>query len=206
MIGILGGTFDPIHNGHLKIARQVMQQLTLDELQFMPCAIPVHRAQPLTSSKHRLRMIELAIAQTPGFSVNTSELDRDTPSYTIDSLRDFQSVTGQVKLLLLGADAYNGFHKWKQPDEILKLAHLLVCMRPGVDIDRARFASHWVDTASELSTRPAGAILKLEIEECDCSSSAIRQALKNGASRHDCLAPAVNDYINLNRLYRSSSD
>lgn len=206
MIGILGGTFDPIHNGHLQIARQAMQQLPLDEVQFMPCAIPVHRAKPLTSSPHRLRMIELAIATIPGFTVNTSELDRATPSYTIDSLREFQAESGQVRLLLLGADAYNGFHSWKQPDEILKLAHLVVCMRPGVDIDKTRFASHWVDTASALSTRPAGAIFKIEIEECDCSSSAIRQALKNGASRHDCLAPAVNDYINQNRLYRSSSD
>ncbi len=206
MIGILGGTFDPIHNGHVQIARQVMQQLKLNDLQFMPCARPVHRAQPMASSAQRLRMIELAIAKSPGFSVNTSELDRDTPSYTVDSLRECSTVPGRAKFLLLGADAYNGFHNWKQPDEILDLAHLVVCLRPGVEIDRTRFAGHWIDSASQLTSRSAGAILKLEIEECDCSSSAIREALGNGAVRHECLAPAVNDYINLNRLYRSNCD
>lgn len=206
MIGILGGTFDPIHNGHLQIARKVLASLPLLELQFMPCAIPVHRGQPHSSAQHRLNMIKLVVARYQGFAVNTGELERNNPSYTVDSLRELHAQRQAVYVLVMGADAFNGFSSWRQPEEILRLSHLLVCQRPGVQIDTAIFAHHWVDSVEQFSDRSAGAILRLELDECECSSSEVRRSLALGEVPDDCLPAEVIEYIKLHNLYRSISD
>ena len=206
MTGILGGSFDPIHKGHLQIARQVIDSLSLQQLQFMPCASPVHRDQLHSSAQHRLNMIELVVSRNQGVAVNTVELDRQGPSYTIDSLRQMRAHSDAVLVLVLGADAFNSFASWKNPQEILSLSHLVVCPRPGVDIDTGIFSHHWVASTRQLRENPAGAIIKLEFHQNDCSSTAVRQSLVSGEPADDCLTAEVIEYIKLHKLYRSVSD
>lgn len=206
MIGILGGTFDPIHNGHLHIARQLVSRLSLEQIQFMPCALPVHRNLPHVSALHRCAMIELAIAGQQAFSLNTIEIDRKGPSYTVDSLREMRRRGGSALILVLGADAFNDFDNWKLSWEILQLANLVVCHRPGFAVDREMFSQQRVASAEELSKSAAGAILVLEVEAIDCSSSAVRAALDAGKIPEQCLPPAVAGYIDKHNLYRNPGD
>ena len=206
MIGILGGTFDPIHLGHLHIANQVASRLKLQQLQFMPCALPVHRDQPRASATHRCKMIELAIAERPGFVLNALELQRAGPSYSVDSLREISRLSEQSLVLILGADAFNGFASWKSPDEILRLANLVVCGRPGFEIDNGVCSGNRVQTPLELEKRHAGGILSLTVDALDCSSSSVRAALARGNTPRHFLTGAVADYIDEHDLYRKLSD
>jgi nicotinate-nucleotide adenylyltransferase len=206
MIGILGGTFDPIHRGHLHIATRVLAQLGLQQLQLMPCALPVHRDQPHASPEHRCAMIRLAIAANADLVLNTLELERKGPSYSLDSLREIRRTTDDSLALVLGADAFNGFDSWKSPREILRLAHLVVCYRPGFEVEPDLFAEQRVDSAAELSSRAAGGILLLQVDAIDCSSSAVRAALHAGKTPRPYLAPPVADYIDQHNLYRKPGD
>lgn len=206
MIGILGGTFDPVHNGHVHIARQLVSRLGLEQLQFMPCALPVHRSLPRASALHRRAMLELVIADQPAFSLNTLEIDRDGPSYSVDSLREICRQSDSVLTLVLGADAFNSFDSWKSPGEILQLANLVVCYRPGFEVDQKHFSQHRVASAEEWSKQAAGAILLLEVEALACSSSTVRAALEAGKIPRHWLPPAVADYIDKHNLYRQPGD
>ncbi|CAD7840656.1 MAG: Nicotinate-nucleotide adenylyltransferase (EC 2.7.7.18) [Olavius algarvensis Gamma 3 endosymbiont] len=206
MIGILGGTFDPIHNGHLQIATQALARLQLQQVQFMPCALPVHRDQPRATAQQRCDMIESVLAEHPEFILNTLEIERDGPSYTIDSLREIRRRSAATLLLLLGSDAFNGFADWKQPREILELAHLVVCLRPGVSVDPTLFPEYRIESVGQLSRQSTGAILPLEVDAIDCSSSAVRAALQTGAIPRQWLPSGVADYIQTHHLYRSSGD
>jgi nicotinate-nucleotide adenylyltransferase len=206
MIGILGGTFDPIHNGHLHIATQAVARLPLEQVQFMPCALPVHRDQPQATAQQRCDMIQQVLAEHRNFVLNKLEIERDGPSYMIDSLREIRCRSAAPLLLLLGSDAFNGFGNWRQPQDILELAHLAVCLRPGVSVDQTLFPDNRIDSAQQLSRQSAGAILLLEIDAIDCSSSAVRAALVTGTIPRHWLHPGVADYIQTNNLYRRSGD
>ncbi len=206
MIGILGGTFDPIHRGHLQIATRVLALAGLQQLQLMPCALPVHRDQPHASPEHRCAMIRLAIEGIAGLVLNNIELERSGPSYSVDSLREIRRNSDASLALVLGADAFNGFADWKSPQEILRLAHLVVCYRPGFEVDVDLLAEHRVDSITEFSTHPAGCILLLQVDAIDCSSSAVRSALAAGETTQQYLTPPVADYINQHNLYRKPGD
>ncbi len=133
MIGILGGTFDPIHFGHLRTALDVMQAVGLEQVRFIPLHRAVHRGQPETAVSLRLQMVQAAIAGQPGFVADDRELRRAGDSYTIDTLTSLRRDYPQSPLcLLLGMDAFNGFADWRQPEAILRLAHLIVMHRPGI--------------------------------------------------------------------------
>jgi len=205
MIGVLGGTFDPIHLGHMQIAEQVQSRLSLDEVHFLPCAIPVHRDLPQISDTNRTQMIELAIAGNSSFRLNTLELDRGGKSYMVDTLRELRLANQSDTInLILGADAFNRFQGWRCPDVILQLAHLVVCRRPGVELDKSIYADHWVSSTQVLESQAEACILPLEIDENHCSSTQVRQRLleQNCAAR--CLPPAVFQYILSNHLYEQS--
>lgn len=203
MIGIFGGTFDPIHKGHIQLAEQAIARLGLDEVQFMPCANPVHRQQPQVENIHRLKMIELALAGHPGFSLNSLEVDRGGPSYMVDSLEQITSQQEAVLCLLMGVDSFNQFPGWKSPKEILKLAHLIVCARPGQTLDRRIYPEHQVASGNELEKQASGLILALDIDECSCSSTEVRELLAQGRSAENCLAAPVIDYIKQYHLYEN---
>jgi nicotinate-nucleotide adenylyltransferase len=206
MIGIFGGTFDPIHNGHTHIARAAMSLLHLGHMHFVPCAEPVHRDPPRASVEQRCAMIDLALAEEPLMRLNRLEVERGGPSYTIDTLREFRGRCDQGLVLLLGADAFNGFQSWKSPDEVLQLANLAICIRPGTEVDRDCYAGQRVDSAESFLEHPAGAILVLEVDAPDCSSSGVRAALDSGDIPRYCLHPAVADYIRQQNIYRSPGD
>ncbi len=206
MIGILGGTFDPIHNGHLHIATRVQSRLGLEQIQLMPCALPVHRDRPHASVAQRRAMIDLALAGRPDFAVNSLEIDRQGPSYMVDSLREMRRRDDAALTLLLGADAFNGFARWKQSREILDLAHLVVCIRPGVEVDSGLFSDRRVESPEQLTKLPAGAILVLEVDAIDCSSSEVRAALNTGDVPRQWLNPGVADYIENNHLYMGTGE
>lgn len=206
MIGILGGTFDPIHNGHLHIATEALNRLELEQVQLMPCALPVHRGRPRATAQQRCAMIELALAGRAGLSLNTLEIERDGPSYMVDSLREIHARDDVKIVLLLGADAFNGFARWKQPRQILDLAHLVVCIRPGVEPDPELYRDHRVASPRELSRLPAGAVMVLEVDAIDCSSSELRAALESGDIPRRWLPSAVADYIETHHLYRRPGD
>jgi len=205
MIGILGGTFDPIHTGHMQVAEQVQSRVSLDEIHFLPCAIPVHRETPWVSDANRVQMIELAIAGNSRFRLNTLELDRGGQSYMVDTLRQIRARNqNDTIILILGTDAFNQFSGWKSPDEILHLAHLVVCKRPGVGLDKSIYANHWVNSARELRDQTQSSILPLEIEENPCSSTHVRKLLLERNQADQCLPPAVYQFIVRNHLYEQS--
>ena len=206
MIAILGGTFDPIHQGHLHIASRIYELLPVEQVQFMPCAVPVHRPQPVASAEQRCAMVELGIAGDERFALNRMEIEREVPSYTVDSLHELHDCGYESVVLILGSDAYNGFTSWKEPQEILELAHIVVCLRPGAAPGDDAFASHRVDSVDALQGRSAGAVLMLEVDAPDCASSELRRKFAAGLPPDDCLSDAVAQYIETNQLYLNPDD
>jgi len=204
MIGIFGGTFDPPHQGHIRLAEQALEQLALDEVQFLPCGNPVHRAQPLASVQHRLQMLALLIDGHAGFAINTVETDRGGPSYMVDSLRQLRAGESSVSYcLMLGVDAFNAIQHWKSPEEILALANLVVCRRPGIELDRDIYPSKHISSLATLKSKRCGYILPLDIEENPCSSTQVRAQLASRESVETCLSPTIIDYIHQHHLYET---
>jgi len=206
MIGILGGTFDPIHFGHLRPALEVMEHLGLDEVRFMPCGIPPHRRTPVASVEHRLAMVERAVHDQPGFVVDRRELDRDGPSYSVDTLESLRGELGkEVPLcLMMGMDAFAGLSSWHRWQEILDLAHVVVAHRPGSP------ASHdfgdWVNEAvatdpADLRRSPAGGVFFQPVTQLDISATSIRAMLRRGESPRYLMPSSVLDYIRAQGLY-----
>ena len=175
-------------------------------MHFMPCAIPVHRREPVASIPHRCQMIELAISSHQGFLLNRLEAERDGPSYSIDSLRAMKQKYDEHIVLLLGSDAFNGFESWKNPDAILCLARLVICHRPGSVPDAGLYSSQWVDSLDAFSLKPDGAILSIEVDANQCSSTEIRQQIANGIYNPACIHPDVTSYIKQHNLYGNSVD
>ena len=203
MIAILGGTFDPVHLGHISIANQVRQQLGLEQLQLMPCAQPVHRQPAFATASNRLAMLRLALAEHTGLQVNEIELQRGGKSYMVDSLQQLREQTSEPLALVIGADAFNHFNSWRQPEQILALANLVVCCRPGVHIAADLFADARVDSVEQLLAAPHGKIHVITVNENPCSSTAVRTAIAQGGAPADCLPSSVLHYISEHNLYRS---
>ncbi|WP_457665470.1 nicotinate-nucleotide adenylyltransferase [Thiolapillus sp.] len=189
MIGIFGGTFDPVHHGHLRTALDVYEALALDELRFIPLGQAVHRHQPQTPASQRLAMLQAAIEGQAGFRVDEREMSRPEPSYSVHTLQSLRAELGNETplCLLLGRDAFLGFAAWHQPEKILQLAHLVVMDRPGHDLPGEGALSdlmqeHLTANPADLRTRPAGRILFQPVTRLDISSSDIRQRLADGRS------------------------
>jgi len=189
MIGIFGGTFDPVHNGHLRTALDVFEALGLEELRLVPLGRAVHREQPLTPPERRLALLRAAIEHQPGFLVDERELRRDRPSYTVHTLESLRDELGLERplCLLLGRDAFNAFHTWHQPERILELAHLVVMDRPGHGLPdepelRALMEDRMARDGAGLKERAGGLIWFQPVTRLDISSSDIRQRLAQGRS------------------------
>ena len=131
-VGVLGGTFDPIHHGHLRPALEVLEALGLAELRFVPCRIPAHRATPSVSAEQRLDLVRLATAEQAGFVADDRELRRPGPSYMIDTLASLRTEFGDTPLVLIvGSDAFRELHTWRRWRELTDLAHIAIMRRPG---------------------------------------------------------------------------
>ncbi len=213
-IGILGGTFDPIHFGHLRMAQELAEDLGLDAVRFIPAARPPHRAEPHGAAEARAEMVRLAIAGNARFVLDTREFERDGPSYMVDTLTSLRAeVGGDTPLcLLLGADAFLGLPTWHRWRELFRLAHVVVAHRPGVVLDtaspgmspelRAEWQQRYTD---QLTQTAAGCILSREITALDISASKIRSSIAQHRSARYLLPEAVHDYIHTHHLYQKES-
>ena len=207
-IGIFGGTFDPIHNGHVRSALFVLQHCQLDSVRLMPCHLPPHRASPGVNAHQRADMVKLAIAGHSGLQLETLELDKASPSYTVDSLTLLHQREPDTRwYFVIGMDSLCYLKSWKNWRHILQLAHLLVCQRPGYsqhDGDApSLLAEFGQPDLSHLRQAEAGGIMLLDNRLIDISASAIRQQLQQGSLAADTLDPVVLNYIKGHRLYQA---
>jgi nicotinate-nucleotide adenylyltransferase len=208
-VGILGGTFDPIHHAHLRLAHEAWMACGLAQVRFIPSATPPHRAAPGADASHRLAMVELAIAGNPAFVADRRELDRDMPSYTIDTVAGLRTDLGADRPLcvIVGADAFALFETWRRWRELLDAVHLIVAHRPGFAIVpgttalAAEFAARRTDDPAALRDAPGGRILPLAITALDIAASRIRADLAAGRSPRYLLPDAVVGYIDAHCLY-----
>lgn len=208
-IGILGGTFDPVHYGHLTLAAEVAEQLKLAEVRFIPASTPPHRPAPLASPQARVDMLQLAISGNPRFSVDQREILHESASYAVDTLSELRQEVGASRslCLLLGTDAFAGLATWRRWEELFNLAHVAIALRPGFSLKdlppvlAAEFAKRRAPSPRAAVSSPCGSIVVLEITQVDISASMIREQLAEGATVHDWLPPAVLDYIRINHLY-----
>jgi nicotinate-nucleotide adenylyltransferase len=208
MVGILGGTFDPIHFGHLRTALDVMQGVGLDEVRFIPLYQAVHRPQPKAPAELRLRMLQAAISHQPDFSADDRELKRQGDSYMVDTLTSLREELGDRPLcLILGGDAFCHFLSWHRPQQILRLAHLVVMQRPGHGEIHAPallklLSSHQIQAPTELRKAPAGQIYFQPVTQLEISSTQIRALIVAGKSPHYLLPESVMKLIEAEDLYR----
>ena len=184
-IGIFGGTFDPVHNGHLRIALDALETLDLAEVRLIPLAHAVHREQPETPAAIRLEMLQAAVMSRSPFVVDDRELNRDGPSYTIDTLNSLHDeFPDQDLCLLLGGDAFNGFLTWRDPEGILSMANLAILGRPGHEwapepTIRQLLERHEV---ARLSAGRTGQIVNCPVTQLDIAASDIRRRISAGLS------------------------
>ncbi|MGU5713742.1 nicotinate-nucleotide adenylyltransferase [Aeromonas taiwanensis] len=210
-IGILGGTFDPIHIGHLRPAIEAREALGLAEVRLLPNHIPPHRANPFCSSEQRLAMVRLAAAENPGFVVDERELKRDTPSWTIDTLIELQRDLPDTPLcFLMGMDSLLGLPSWHRWRELLDHAHLVVSTRPGWQPDYPApiaelLARHQTREVADLQRLRHGRIWLADNLPIELSATGLRSLLAAGRDPRYLLPATVADYIRQHGLYQSSA-
>ena len=217
-IAILGGTFDPIHYGHLRFADAVRTALDLAQVRVIPAGTPPHRAPPQASAADRLAMTRLGCAEFPGLEPDDREIRRAGPSYTVITLQELRDELRQPLALLLGTDALQGLASWHRWEQLFALAHLVVVERPGTTFDgealppplREQWQRRLTDDRSRLAREPAGSIVRVAVAPQPISATAIRAALARGAAGRTevsgLLPSAVLAYIDRNQLYRSPTD
>lgn len=196
-LGILGGTFDPIHAGHLAAARAAMQCAQLERVLFIPSAQPPHRAMAAAPAEDRLAMTALAIQGEPGFEVSDVEVSRGGTSYAADTLGDLHREHPADELfLILGWDAARLFRTWHEPDRVSGLASVVIVDRPGLgQVKASELAGLGLDPAR---------VVKCHVVTPDVSASALRRAIEAGRPVSGQLPPAVERYIAEHRLYRDN--
>lgn len=211
-LGIFGGTFDPIHFGHLRLAEEAVEHLGLGGVLWIPAGQPPHRAAPRVTARHRLDMVRLAIADNPAFRLDPAEVEAVRLSYTVVTLERLRAECGreQSLVLLVGADAFAGLPTWHRWRDLFRLAHIAVSHRPGFPIDPASLPA---ELAEEFGQRrvdggglqqPAGGIATFAMTQLAISATQIRQLLSSRRSARYLLPSAVLDYIETNHLYRNS--
>lgn len=201
-LGIIGGTFDPIHYGHLLAAEWAGEVFELDKIIFIPAARPPHKdPASVINGDHRYRMVELAIKDNPAFTASSLELERRGYSYTVDTIRHYLEADPQLDIrFILGVDALQLIYTWKEVGQLIKLCRFIVVTRPGYQLDRCDpvFAT----VPAELWDR----IELLSIPGLEISSSEIRKRVAAGQSVRYLLPPGVADYIKKNDLYRNETN
>jgi nicotinate-nucleotide adenylyltransferase len=212
-LAVLGGTFDPVHFGHLRLAADVRDALALPEVRLIPAGDPPHRRPPHAPARDRVAMLALAVRDSPGLVVDTREIDRGGKSYTVDTLAGLRREMPQRPIgLIVGADAFRGLPTWHRWRDLFDLAHLIVVPRPGIAIDvalPAALAREWHvrkrDDPNALRFAPAGTIYVQPVSPHAISSSQVRAALASGGTRSveiaGLLPAAVLAYIESHGLY-----
>jgi len=211
-LGILGGTFDPVHAAHMRLAEEAVRQLRLGGVLWIPAGQPRHRAQPQADAGHRLAMVRAAIAGHPDYRLDDAEVRSGQASYTVPTLERLRAKYGDDRplVLLMGADAFRGLASWHRWRELFRLAHLGVASRPTFDLDVDAMAPELADEfrrrrrsqSTALATAPAGTIVTFPLSAGTVSSTEVRAKLGAGAEVQELLPAPVLDYIRRHKLYR----
>jgi nicotinate-nucleotide adenylyltransferase len=214
-LAILGGTFDPIHYGHLRLAAEVKAALALPEVRLIPAGVPPHRTAPVASAAHRLAMTELGCAEFAGLVADGREVAREGPSYTVATLEALHAEQPALPLvLLIGADSFAGLTQWWRWERLFTLAHFAVVERPDTAPDAVALPPalevHWqrrlTTDPARLERTLAGSIVRVSVTPQPIAATAIRAALARGAQGRaeirGLLPATVLDYIDRNQLYR----
>ena len=215
VIGLLGGTFDPVHGGHRALADAALACGMVDQVRWIPAGHPPHRAGPAASAEHRLAMVRLMIADQPRFSLDDSEVIaavRGEASYTVHTLERLRRELGPAQPLawILGADAFLGLPAWHRWQDILPLTHLIVTTRPGASLQpsnlpeplRPVWSAHLTEHPQELATQPGGRICQFPMTPVELSATELRRRLPDTTATFDgLLPPAIVRYIRHHHLY-----
>ena len=207
-LGVFGGTFDPVHFGHLRAAEESREQLGLERLVLLPAGDPPHRERTFAPASERLEMLRCAVRGHPQFEVDDREVRRGGASYMVDTLADLRQATpGAPLLLIIGQDSANGLHRWHRWQALFDLAHLVVMTRPGARHDYERelaseLLARTVDERAPLLSEPAGRVLYLPVTQLAISSTGIRDMIAAGRSPRFLLPDPVLEYIEQRDLYR----
>ncbi|MEE0434019.1 MAG: nicotinate (nicotinamide) nucleotide adenylyltransferase [Peptococcaceae bacterium] len=195
-IGLFGGTFDPIHLGHVDMINQLCEQMQLDKVVFIPSYIPPHKHKAhMTSYRDRLAMTKLAVAEEPHFEVSTYESEQETPSYTYHTVLHFSDIyPDDVLYYIVGVDAFNDIETWYRWRDLLQMVQFIVIDRPG----RKLFMS---EETKKIVHQSAYDVHHLALHTLPVSSTMVRQRLQAKESVAGCLAPAVQNYIEKHQLY-----
>ncbi|HSR01492.1 MAG TPA: nicotinate-nucleotide adenylyltransferase [Methylophilaceae bacterium] len=212
LVGILGGTFNPIHYGHLRMAQQLATGLGMEEVRFIPSASPPHKDNVTVSAEHRAAMVELAIVDNPLFTLDKCELERQGNSYTIDTLISLRNALGKETslCLMMGSDAFVQLDTWHRWQELLDYAHIILVQRPDQTKQQPPLTkalqtvleAHYTEQISDLSKGNSGLINMQEISVQDISATQIRDAIKHRQSVKYLLPDEVIAYIQRHRLYQ----
>lgn len=213
VIAVLGGTFDPVHNGHLRSALELKELLALNEVYLIPCHQTPHRRQPGRMSQQRLDMLKLAVSDELGLVIDDRELRLDEPSYSVVTLQNLREELGKKAVIcwVMGVDAFAHFTRWHQWQHILELANLVVMTRPGFELDPCSEEFRlWQDLQldrEQLSHHCSGRIIPVRLpSQLEISATYIRQQLAGGRSVRYLLPESVIRYISDNNLYCEPSD
>ncbi|GAB4359771.1 MAG: nicotinate-nucleotide adenylyltransferase [Gammaproteobacteria bacterium] len=208
MIGVFGGTFDPIHLGHLRSGLEVLEALALQEVRYIPCHRPPHRDLPGAAAPHRVAMVHAALAGVAAMKCDERELRREGPSYTVDTLAELREALPAESLsLIVGADAFEAITTWHRWERLIELAHLIVVHRPGWVARvpagaRSLLGDRVAGDPAPLHETPAGRLWFQPVTPLQISATAIRETVRQGRSIRFLVPDAVERYIRENRLYR----
>ena len=186
MIGILGGIFDPVHNGHVQIALDIHHALGLEQTRLIPCNVPPHRDMPVASAEQRLAMLELVAGEHAELSIDKRELEREGPSWMVDTLSSLRDELGDTPLcLILGVDAFNQIDSWHEWQKLISLTHIVIADRPDCELTQsgtvADFLSeHLTDNKQDLLQQAAGFIYRCPVTQVNVSSTDVRKKLHSG--------------------------
>lgn len=206
-IGLFGGTFDPVHNGHLRMALEAGEELALEQVRLLPCHRPPHRETPNVDSDQRTHMLRLAVESCPLLKLDDRELRRDGPSYTLETLQSLRAELGpEVSLVwIMGSDSFLGLESWHCWRELLDYAHLLVVTRPGWELPGEGVLHDWLlehrAEPRSLEATPAGSVLVRSLRLLPISATEIRQIIAGGQSPQFLLPESVWQYVQKRRLY-----
>jgi nicotinate-nucleotide adenylyltransferase len=207
----LGGTFNPIHFGHLRTAQELVQRLPIDCLRLVPARVPPHRAAPRVTAEHRAAMVELALAGEERIVCDRRELRRDGPSYTVDTLASLRDELGPTQSLawIVGVDAAAGLADWYRWRDLFALAHLIVVARPGATLPASGAAARELQSRAcseaELTRGPAGGVWCCELTPQPVSSTQIRALLQSSGDVSKLVPEPVRAYIARHGLYRDAT-
>lgn len=203
-LAILGGSFDPVHFGHIKPALELVRTYHLDKVILLPCKLSPFKQKTNTSIAHRWKMLQMVAAQVPQFVADSRELTRDTPSYSFLSIQEISAELGENSKLfwILGADALADFPRWYHVDDMMKLCNVLVLSRPGYEFKHdVWLQQHMANDSEQFEHNYPGSILITNTEQFEVSSSKIRSIIQSGQQPRYMLPGGVWNYIKRNKLY-----